>query len=247
MIVEVDGLDDLAFGGQPGQHILREKLCRGDLSGVERAVASATGRRRVRCSAISACRSSSQPISRSPTASRNAHRLQADAVQLARVRPADSIRYPVMRGDHRLQVAQRGRPAVARLSASSGRASSLSRNFWIWPTTCCQRDALVAGDLAEEEVLRLDRGGALVEGVDLGVADVLLDRVVLQEARTAERLQRFGQALVGAFGADALDDRQQQIVDPLGQLGVGAGHDRRPRVGSWWAAVYRYSARSPSA
>jgi hypothetical protein len=40
---------------------------------------------------------------------------------------------------------------------------------------------LVADHLAEEEVQTLDRRGALVEGVDLGVADVLLDRVVLQE------------------------------------------------------------------
>jgi hypothetical protein len=38
---------------------------------------------------------------------------------------------------------------------------------------------LVADDLAEEEVHPLDRRGALVQGVDLGVADVLLDRVVL--------------------------------------------------------------------
>ena len=70
-----------------------------------------------------------------------------------------------------------------------------------------QRPALVASDLAEEEVLRLNRRGAFVKRVDLGVADVLLDRVVLQEARTAERLQRFRQALIGAFGADTLHDR----------------------------------------
>ena len=49
-----------------------------------------------------------------------------------------------------------------------------------------KRLAPVAHDLAEEEVERLDRGGALVERVDLGVADVLLDRIVLQEARSAE-------------------------------------------------------------
>ena len=88
-----------------------------------------------------------------------------------------------------------------------------------------QRPALVARDLAEEEVLRLDRGGAFVERVDLGVADVLLDRIVLQEPGTAERLQRFGQALVRALGADTLHDRQQQIVDPVGHFGVGTGHD----------------------
>ena len=36
---QVDGLDDRAFRGQPRQHVLGEKLCRGDLSVVEGAVA----------------------------------------------------------------------------------------------------------------------------------------------------------------------------------------------------------------
>src|SRR6266496_443622 len=45
-----------------------------------------------------------------------------------------------------------------------------------------ERGTPVADDLAEEEVLALDGGRALVEGVDLGVADVLLERVVLQVA-----------------------------------------------------------------
>jgi len=58
-----------------------------------------------------------------------------------------------------------------------------------------QGPALVAGDLTEEEVLRLDRGGAFVQRVDLGITDVLLDRVVLQESGAAERLQGFRQAL----------------------------------------------------
>lgn len=52
-----------------------------------------------------------------------------------------------------------------------------------------QRLATVADDLAEDEVQRLNCGGALVEGVDLGVANVLLDRVVLQEAGSAQSLQ----------------------------------------------------------
>jgi hypothetical protein len=53
-----------------------------------------------------------------------------------------------------------------------------------------QRGALVADDLAEQQVERLDRRRALVEGVDLRVADVLLDRVVLGEPGPAEGLQR---------------------------------------------------------
>ncbi|GAA2936053.1 hypothetical protein GCM10011428_62050 [Streptomyces violaceus] len=64
-----------------------------------------------------------------------------------------------------------------------------------------QRGALVADDLPEEEVLALDRRGALVEGVDLGVPDVLLDRVLLQEAGAAEGLQRLGELLVALLGA----------------------------------------------
>ncbi len=68
---EVDGLDDLAFGGQPRQHVLREKVCRGDLSGIERAVAVGdVAVERVEGDLGVDC-SSSQPINRSPTASRN--------------------------------------------------------------------------------------------------------------------------------------------------------------------------------
>ena len=101
----------------------------------------------------------------------------------------------------------------------------------------CQRLAAIANDLAEEEVQRLDRGGALVQGVDLGVADVLLDRVVLQEARSAERLQRLGQDLVGAFRTHALDDRQQKVVDAVRH------HGSAPEVccatsSFWCAAAY---------
>ena len=85
-----------------------------------------------------------------------------------------------------------------------------------------QRHALVANDLAEEEVLRLDGGGAFIERVDLGIPDVLLDRVVLQEARTAEGLQTLGEFGVGLLGADTFDDRQQQVIDLGRQLGFHA-------------------------
>jgi len=92
-----------------------------------------------------------------------------------------------------------------------------------------RRNTLVAGDLAEEEVLRLNRGGAFVQAVDLGVADVLLDRVVLQKTRPVERLQGLGQASIRALGADAFDDRLQQVVDAGGQVGVGTRGQRRGR------------------
>ena len=52
-----------------------------------------------------------------------------------------------------------------------------------------QRHAVVADDLAKEEVLRLDCGGAFVEAVDFGVANVLLEGVILEKARPAQRLQ----------------------------------------------------------
>ena len=81
-----------------------------------------------------------------------------------------------------------------------------------------QRRPLVADDLAEEEVHALDGGGALVEGVDLGVADVLLHRVVLGEAGPTEDLQRGRQQLVGLLRAVPLDDRQQQVVEAHGQV-----------------------------
>src|SRR5206468_10991646 len=73
--------------------------------------------------------------------------------------------------------------------------------------------ALVPHDLAEEEVHALDRGGAFVQRVDLRVTEVLLDGVVLQITGAAEDLQRLSEQLVGTLGPDALDDRQQQVVE----------------------------------
>src|SRR5690606_20403842 len=43
------------------------------------------------------------------------------------------------------------------------------------------------------------------------------------EAGTTEGLQRLGQVLVGALGADTLDDGQQQVVDAGGHVGIRAG------------------------
>ncbi len=55
------------------------------------------------------------------------------------------------------------------------------------------RAELVPVHLAEEQVVALDGGRALVQSVDLGVADVLLQRVVLQVTRPAVHLQRLGE------------------------------------------------------
>ena len=79
---------------------------------------------------------------------------------------------------------------------------------------------MVADHLAEEEVQALDSGGALVEGVDLGVADVLLHRVVLEVAGPAERLQARREQLIGALGSDTLDDREQKVIHALRHIDV---------------------------
>ncbi|CNN23709.1 Uncharacterised protein [Mycobacterium tuberculosis] len=70
----------------------------------------------------------------------------------------------------------------------------------------------------------LDGGGAFVQGVDLGVPDVLLDRIVLQEAGSTQGLQAFSELGVSLFGAHTLDYRQHQVVDLDGQLGVHTVH-----------------------
>src|SRR4029450_2657462 len=55
-----------------------------------------------------------------------------------------------------------------------------------------KRAALILDDLTEEQILCLNRSGALVEGVDLGVTDVLLNRIGSQKARDTRRLERLG-------------------------------------------------------
>ncbi len=102
-----------------------------------------------------------------------------------------------------------------------------------------QRPALIAGDLAEEEVLRLDGGGAFVERVDLGIADVLLDRVILQEARAAEGLQRFGQALVGALGSHPPLTIGSSRSLTRSAIASSAPDTMAAAAGSWCAAVNR--------
>jgi len=69
-------------------------------------------------------------------------------------------------------------------------ASQVSMVLLIWAATCASASPRSRTILRKrKQVQRLDRGRALVKRVDLRVADVLLDRVILQEARTAEGLQ----------------------------------------------------------
>ena len=64
--------------------------------------------------------------------------------------------------------------------------------------------ALVADDLAEEEVLRLDGRRASYSESIFESRMYSLDRVVLQEAGAAKGLERLGERAVGALGADTL-------------------------------------------
>src|SRR5206468_8381899 len=91
--------------------------------------------------------------------------------------------------DDRLDVGQRlgEQPALHLQSTVAGLAADERRDFSCQPL---EGGAAVAQDLAEEEIEALNRRRALVEGVDLGVADVLLERIVLKEARAAEGLER---------------------------------------------------------
>ncbi len=78
-----------------------------------------------------------------------------------------------------------------------------------------QRRAAIARDLAEEQVERLDVRRAFVQRVDLLVADVLLDRIILAVAAAAEDLQRHREQLVDLLAAVALDQRQHEIVERI--------------------------------
>ena len=86
-----------------------------------------------------------------------------------------------------------------------------------------QRGAAIATDLAEEQIERLDVGRALVERVDLLVAQVLLDRIVRAVARAAEALQAHAEQLEDFLRRVALAQRQEQIVASVeGLRGLGA-------------------------
>ena len=178
-------------------------------------------------------------------AHQEAHRTEADLVEVGRVLLR---RHQVagQRGGHRLHVLQRGRQQRP-LGLQAAVAGFVADELLDLACHVGERHTLVADDLAEEEVLRLDGGGALVQRVDLGVADVLLDRVVLQEAGPTEGLQALGQLGVGLLRADTLDQRQQQVVDLDREFGVDAVQRPWPPRRPDRSACTVYSARRPSA
>ena len=207
----------LASAGQQRQEVLREERCHRDLALVEGPLGAA-GAGVERLDGHRGLTLQQPAEDQVADAHQEAHRTQAHLVQAGHIL-LRGHQVAGQRRRHRLDVGQRLgqqralglQPAVAGLAVDE--LLDLAGHVG-------QRHTLVADDLAEEEVLRLDGGGALVEGVDLGVADVLLDRVVLQEAGPTEGLQALGELGVGLLGADALDDRQQQVVDLDRQVGV---------------------------
>lgn len=77
---QVDACGNPALSTEPRQHVLDEKLCHSDLSGIERALGRCRSRSSV-SSAIRACRSSSHPISVTD-GEQEGHRLQTHPIEL---------------------------------------------------------------------------------------------------------------------------------------------------------------------
>src|SRR6516225_9977344 len=73
------------------------------------------------------------------------------------------------------------------------------------------RGAAVACELAPDEIVRLDAGGALVNGGDADVAHVLRGARLLDEPHATVYLYADGGDLVADLGAPALDDRGQEL------------------------------------
>ena len=89
--------------------------------------------------------------------------------------------------------------------------------------------APVAGQLAPDQVQRLNAVGALVDRQDAGVAVVLRRAGFFDKAHAAVDLHPGGGDFAGDVGAPALDDRGQQIDPALGARGfiavrVSVGH-----------------------
>ena len=84
-----------------------------------------------------------------------------------------------------------------------------------------RRHAAVARDLAADEIIGLDGGGAFVDRGDAGVAQMLGGAGLLDEAHAAMDLDAGRGDLDRIFGAPALDDGDQQVDRRLRGLGLG--------------------------
>ena len=118
MIARSTVVDDLAFGGQPRQHVLREELLpSATFPQVEGAIVARTDRRRARQRDLGLLEQ--QPADQQVAdGEQEAHRLQPDLVQLAR-RSRWEPSGNRSGGDHRLHVVERGAQQRSP-SASSG-------------------------------------------------------------------------------------------------------------------------------
>ena len=86
--------------------------------------------------------------------------------------------------------------------------------------------AAVLGQLAPDQVHRLDAVGAFVDLGDAGVADELLHAVLADVAVAAEHLLGVDRGLEALVGEIALDDRGEQAEQIVGRLRA------RPRLAS---------------
>ena len=100
------------------------------------------------------------------------------------------------------------------------------------------RHAIVAHQLAADQVVGLDAGGAFVDGGDAGITHVLRCAGLFDEAHAAVDLHAVGGDALGLFGAAALDDGDQQIDQSLAlgtcgfvRMAVGAVHLCSGKVG----------------
>ena len=82
------------------------------------------------------------------------------------------------------------------------------------------RAAAVLGQLAADEVHRLDAVGALVDLGDARVADELLDAMLADVAVAAEHLLRVDRGLEALVGEIALDHRREQAEQVVGLLAL---------------------------
>ena len=148
-----------------------------------------------------------------PASSRNG---TAPASTVARIRRGTGSRRSVRplrarRGPCRSRV-----PMAARSSCPGRRERAL--RFAHRGHGVGERLAAIARDLAADEVVRLDAGGALVDRGDPRVAQVLRGARLLDVAHAAVHLHAERGHLLRHLGAPALDDRDHQLGE--GQLAL---------------------------
>ena len=118
-------------------------------------------------------------------------------------------------------------PIAAR--SSPGAAFTWSARARISATSAEHRLAAVLGDLAADQVARLDAVGAFVDRQDARVAEMLRGAGLLDEAHAAMDLHADRGDLDAEVGAPRLDDRDQQIDAVLACVRAVACRDASAR------------------